>query len=210
MKSFLNPALKVSAMIFIFSLTINKPLAAQDKQPVCYIGITGGASFPLGNIKDNMKANRGGSISMLNFSYVFKSGFGITASWMGAYNEANFPWTVLKQGSLEVMPTKWTILYSGFGVGPMYSINLSKRFAIDLKVRAGKINTKERMENSSVYGTTEGFSFGYSLGTAVRYHIGSHWDLMIHADYISCKYASIVSPGRLAAINANGGFAYRF
>jgi hypothetical protein len=190
----------------IFSLT----LQAQTKERNGYIGMSVGLSFAEGNVKNNLQTSRGAGLSAFNFGYVFKKGFGVTGAWTGAYNESKLPLTVLSQGLYENLPTNWTVVYSGFAIGPMYSINISGRLVFDIKARIGRFNTKEKIQNDKLCGTKEGISFGYSFGTALRYHLSNNWSVIVHGDYMSCKYFSIYSPGRLNTLSANAGLAFRF
>ena len=203
---------------------------SQDEKPAIssarfMAGITGGISVPSGNFTStdygNDKAGFAGSGYNLGLTgtWFIERNFGITA--LLSYHQYSYhginSMAAGFQDAFDVdsasASQKGTNHSFNILVGPYYSIPLTSKFSIDLRLLGGITNNT--LAGYDVVLTDAGIthppltqntatatSFGMQGGVALRYNVSRHWALMLNTDYFYSKPDfTIVNVDR----NANAG-----
>lgn len=173
-------------------------MEAEERQKRGYVGITIGASIPVGeyNNPDNGAAGTGLQFNLINAGYLFNEKFGVGFTWFGAANPLDFP---------GVDP--WS--YGGLLVGPIFTAQPADKLEFDSRFLLGYFNATVP---DIGLGTENAGSFGLLLGGVFRYHVADGLSMLLTVDYIS---ANIDFPGygfqqQFSVISINGGLAFRF
>ena len=174
-----------------------------------YIGITYGISYPIGDYaatggEDAGYADRGNSLSLLNFYYKFNKNIGIAANWYGIGNPTDAQEIVEDiyrdnpSLSLEVTSGYWFVggLSGGILISfPSNNIDFDLKALIgfasattpQLDVTATEYNEALLVISSSQVAITSNNSASFSLGGGVRYHISKRWAVNLNLDYFTTK-----------------------
>lgn len=197
--------MKIFLCLLIISCTV-LTLKGQALEKSAYVGISLGTSLLLNS--NDPEGRVGVNLNLINAGYSFKNNFGVALKWMGA-------------GHSFERDSK--IGYGAILIGPMYSIPVTERTCLDLKIASGLFWITEEIK----YFTTDpndptivdakqsvaSLSFGnFAAGMALRHHFAKHWSLLILADYNSGKHAGssyYINGKYLQALNVNAGIAVR-
>lgn len=182
-----------------------EPALAQEPDRRGFIGLGIGPSAPLGNFAQasstNPRAGRatvGYTDTFLNLGYRFRQRLGVAA----AFSYSEYP---MRGGSGD--DDWWQV--ATLTVGPMYSIRLNARAAVDLKGMFGVTAVTPVVDS---YSTDDGVGSGLGLDVraAVRYDLFRRWALFAEGglQLSSVSYASGVQKD-YAALISGFGVAYR-
>ena len=187
------------AIIFLVS-----NLYSQTIERNGFIGITIGPSFPIADFANKSLTNNNGGPAktgycdtFINLGYLFSKHFGICSSI--CYNEYD----------IENTENNWWQL-TCISIGPMYSLNLSKKFRFDLKPKIGWVFSNVITDSHLVDNNT-GNGLGIDLRASIRYNIFRRWCILGEAGYLSSnqKFGDD-SKRKIQAIVSGLGVAYRF
>lgn len=162
-----------------------------------YIGLTIGASIPLGDFADKSigVAKTGLQLNLVTFGYLFSDNVGIAGTWFGAANPVDAdgfdPWS-----------------YGGIMVGPLLSFPFSEIVDWDFKPLLGyAVTTLPDLG----YGTEQAASIAFSLGTQFRIHVGDKVSLLLSGDYFSTdsEFRDYRIKQNVATFSLAVGAAYR-
>lgn len=181
-------------------------LKGQENEKRAYIGVNLGTSLLLNS--NDSKGITGLNLNLINAGYSFKNNFGITLKWMGASHS-------FEQDN--------QIGYGAILIGPMYSVPLSERTYLDLKLASGLFWITEE----AIY-STDGQSdpiiveskqseasislSNFAAGLTVRHNFTKHWSFLVLAEYNSGKHAGssfYITGKHLQALSLNAGIAVR-
>jgi hypothetical protein len=218
--------------------------AQQPSNKTFTLSINGGVAAPLGNFSKagyadpkSGFANTGGHFNITG-TYYFNKNFGVgVLAGYSAFGHAGSQ--SLSNGYKEDSGTDSTTLYlkgnnHSFNVliGPYYRIPVGSKFAIDLRVLGGYVNThlagfqvfyEDYTDNAMSQKEASGGGFGFQAGAGVHYQFTKTIAIKANADYISSKpnidikYDNfIVNSGRklnsydqaINGINITLGFAF--
>lgn len=154
-------------------ITKNSKTAKEKRKG--YIGISLGASIPLGDFADkyNGGAKTGVELSLVDFGYLFSDNLGIAVRWFGGANPLD--------SNYDIDP--WS--YGGILVGPLVSYPISEKVDWDVRPMIGYAVTT--MPEANYYNFDPAMSFAFNFGTQFRFHVGEKISLLVHADYFSTK-----------------------
>jgi hypothetical protein len=148
-----------------------EPALAQQNERRGFIGLGIGPSAPLGSFGDASSTNkRGGRATtgytdtFLNLGYRFRKSLGMAA----AISYSEYP----MRGDGD--DDWWQV--AGLMVGPMYSLRLNTRAALDLKAMFGMIMLTP-VEDSYTTDDGTGSGFGVDVRAALRYDVLRRWAL---------------------------------
>lgn len=156
-----------------------EPADAQDDERRGFIGLGIGPSLPLGSFGDASltnpqggRARTGYTNTLLNLGYRFRQSFGFAA----AFSYSEYP----TRGSGD--DDWWQV--AGITVGPMYSLSLDARSALDLKMMLGGIVVTPVEDG---YTTNEGVGrgVGVDIRAALRYDVLRRWALFAESGFQS-------------------------
>ena len=147
------------------------PAPAQDEDRRAFIGLGIGPSAPFGSFADassgNERAGRatpGYTSTFLNLGYRFGHRVGVAAAF--SYSEY-----VMRDGGDDDW---WQV--AGLTVGPMYSLRLDPKAALDLKAMFGLIALTPVVDSyTTIDGTGSGA--GIDMRATVRYDVFRRWAL---------------------------------
>ncbi len=185
-------------------------VVAQKTQPPSrlVISVNGGIASPTGNFSKGDYADEKSGFAKTGYHYnitgVYKlsKNFGIGA--LVGYSQFGHKGTVsLAEGYKEDSGTDSTTLYTkgqnsslSILVGPFYSIPVSNKFSIDLRVLGGYVNTtlsgfqifyEDYTDNALSQKKSSAGSFGVQAGAGVKYAITDKISVKVNADYFSSK-----------------------
>ena len=219
---------------------------AQKTSSHLEISLNGGIASPLGSFgkgdyaDDKSGYSKTGGHFNIAAVYFINKRFGIAVS--GGYSQFKFKGAQsLADGYKEDSGTDSTTLFTkghnrNFSVliGPYYSIPVSKKLSVDLRVLGGYINThlagfeihyEDYTDNIMMQNEASKSAFGFQAGAGVTYHITDKIGIKANADYFSSKpkmnisYDNfVVNSGRrlttynesLDGINTTLGIAFSF
>lgn len=210
------------------------------------ISINAGIASPSGNFGKGDYSDEKSGFSKtgghLNLSAVHYFTKNIGIGLLLGYSQYGFKGTQsLADGYKEDSGTDSTTLYTkgknssiSILAGPYYRIPVSNKFAVDVRVLGGYVNThragfqvfyEDYLENSMMQKKSSGGGFGYQLGAGLRYSLTKNIAIKANADYFSSKpkinitYDNfIVNSGRrltaynetVSGINATLGVGFKF
>ena len=148
-----------------------EPALAQQSERRGFIGLGIGPSAPLGSFGDASSTNErsgrattGYTDTFLNLGYRFRQSLGIAA----AISYSEYP---IRDGGDDDW---WQV--AGLMVGPMYSLRLNARAALDLKAMVGMIMLTP-IEDSYTTEDGTGSGLGVDIRAALRYDVLRRWAL---------------------------------
>lgn len=191
---------KLGIIVLLFLLALITTLKGQDMERKGYIGTMLGPSFPLGEFASKETffdgyAKTGVNIHVLTFGYRIWKNFGITSAWFGMANPIDYY-------GLEGM---WGI--GAITLGPMYSINLSKKTTLDLKVMSGYVYESRDLD---VDNYAYAYGPGYNAGIMLRYDFTKLWCFMFNIEAFNTGLD--IQPSRdpeVTLLNLSLGIAYK-
>lgn len=183
---------------------------AQDKPkpttgPHSYIGLTGGANFPLGNFGKgdygNEKsgfANTGFNIGITGVYYFKHSNFGIGG--VASMTQYGFKGAQsLADGYKEAFDIDSSTVYVhghhqalNILVGPYYNFSFGSKLALDVHVLGGVVNAKlpgfevfieDQEGNNFSQDKAKQAAFGLQGGAALHYYVCKHINIFLGVDY---------------------------
>lgn len=147
------------------------PALAQHQERRGFIGLGIGPSAPFGSFalasSVNPRAGRatpGYTDTFLNLGYRFRQRLGVAAAF--SYSEY-----AMRDGGDDDW---WQV--AGLTVGPMYSLRLNDKTALDLKAMFGRIALTPIVDNYTTDDGT-GSGLGVDMRAAVRYDVFRRWAL---------------------------------
>ena len=177
---------------------------AENKKPISdrrkgYIGISMGASIPVGGFADisNGLAKTGIHINLLNFGYLFSENFGVCATWFGAANALN---------TSDYIYTPWA--YGGIMAGPLLSYQISEKVEWDFRPMFG-YSVTTLPDFGPVTETSTAFAF--NIGTQIRVNVAKRITLLFHADFFHTQpeFVFYKTYQNINTISIGSGVAYR-
>lgn len=168
-----------------------------------YIGLSLGASFPSGDLK-NSNASTGINLGLINAGYRFTETIGVTLNWGStAYNCAYYD---------SGYAYEYTYGIGYLAIGPMFSFPLTNKIGLDLKPQ---IALTTGISDDGVYRLQSNSATGFLLGSSVNYPISRHWGLAINLDYLTTKFDEldgepIEENYKASAFNTSLGIQYKF
>ena len=232
-------------IIAVFIIFVSVSMYAQKTSPShLVLSVNGGAAIPTGNFGKGDYADEKSGFSKtgvhVNISavYYLNKNFGIGI--LGGYSQFGFKGAQsLADGYKEDSGTDSTTLFRkgnnrnlSILIGPYYTIPVSKKISVDLRVLGGYINThlagfeihyEDYTDNIMTQKEASGGAFGFQAGAGITYHITERIGIKANADYFSSKpkinisYDNfIVNSGRrldtynesLGGVNATIGVAF--
>jgi|GEM_PF-1597322 hypothetical protein len=195
--------MKTCLLILIVCLSVIST-SAQLSERRGYIGISAGPAYPVGDFgskslsSENAQfAQRGYSTSWVNFGYLFKRHFGITAAIFYGENDVD------RSGTED-----WWQIMAITG-GPMLSMPVFEKIRIDSKFRIGYIGTTRVIDSMSGQNDFGG-GFGIDFRLTVRYDVIKWLCLFMEGGYISSRQKFPDSTAAsIQEIIAGFGVAYR-
>ena len=168
-----------------------------------FIGLGIGPSAPLGSFGDassigtrSGRATSGYTDTFLNLGYRFRPNFGVA----GAFAYSEYP--VLADDD-----DWWQV--AAIMVGPMYSLRLNARAAVDLKAMVGMIALTPIVDGFTTDDQT-GAGLGLDLRVAIRYDVLRRWALFAEGGLQSSNVAfSADTRTSYRALISGFGVAYR-
>jgi hypothetical protein len=166
------------AFLGVLLITV-EPVDAQEDERRGFIGLGIGPSLPLGSFGDQSLSNPQGGRAMtgytdtlLNLGYRFGQSLGLAA----AFSYSEYPTRGLGDDDW------WQV--AGITVGPMYSISLNARSALDLKMMFGGIVVTPVEDG---YTTNDGVGTGVAVDirAALRYDLFRRWALFAESGFQS-------------------------
>lgn len=211
-----------STILIITSyITVSKPAFAQApsaqswSSPVFTIGITGGASIPMGNFSKTDYYNAASGFAGSG------SNFGITGTWylgrkkhwgiteLFSYQHFGFSGGQNIANGMQSFPDGFDVDSVTFGVrgsnhtfnflvGPSYTINPNSRLNVAMRLLVGFVNASLAGNNITLTdgGITDptfyqavswANSFGGQVGVGLRYNITHHVGIGVNADFFYSK-----------------------
>lgn len=177
---------------------------AQQDERRGFIGLGIGPSLPLGAFGDASPANQQGgrattgyTDTFVNLGYRFRKSVGLAA----ALSYSEYPMRGVGDDDW------WQV--AGISVGPMYSLRLNARAALDLKAMLGWF-VLTPVEDSYTTDDGVGTGVGLDLRAALRYDVLRRWALFAEGGLQSCG-ASFGSGARkdYRALISGFGVAFR-
>jgi opacity protein-like surface antigen len=202
----MKKAVIIALVIFSgFSLFAQK---ASTTPPKFVISLNGGIATPNGSFSradyGDEKSGFAKSGSHFNVTGVYSLGknFGIGA--LVGYSKFGHKGTLsLAQGYKEDSGTDSTTLYTkgnnstlSILVGPTYSIPVSDKFSIDLRVLGGYVNThlagfqvlyEDYTDNAMSQKKSSGGGFGLQAGAGLKYSVTDRISIRANVDYFTSK-----------------------
>ena len=162
-------------------LAINTHAFAQDNQRRGFIGLGIGPSAPIGSFADttSITTTTGGSEpgytdTFVNFGYLFGPTFGVAAA--ASYSEY-----IMRNGGDDDW---WQV--ATLTIGPMYSLALSRRAAVDVKAMIGLIVMTPVIDSYDTIHKT-GSGLGVDLRATLRYDVFRRWAVFADAGVQASK-----------------------
>jgi hypothetical protein len=160
----------------VILLLLSADLAfAQHEDHRAFIGLGIGPSVPFGDFADESLLNDqagyatpGYTSTLVNFSYRFANRFG----WAGAFSYSEY-WMEDVEGD-----DWWQV--AGLTFGPMYSIPLSARAAVEVKAMVGLIAMTPVIDSHASDNDTDG-AFGVDVRATLRYDVFQSWAVFADA-----------------------------
>ena len=155
-------------------LLVTAPASAQEKERRGFIGLGIGPSAPFGSFAEASTDGRGGRAkpgytdTFLNVGYRLRERWGVAAAF--SYSEY-----VMRDGGDDDW---WQV--AGIVAGPMYSLRLNARTALDLKAMLGTIVLTPVIDS---YETDDGVASGLAVDVraAVRFDVFRRWAVFAEA-----------------------------
>jgi outer membrane protein with beta-barrel domain len=168
-------AQSVKFAVLLIVIITAEPARAQEKEPRGFIGLGIGPSAPLGSFAEASSsdsrtgpANSGYTDSFLNLGYRFRQHLGVAATF--SYSEYTMHSGVSEDWWQVAVVT----------VGPMYSLPLGPRAALDLKAMAGLMALTPVVASFTTDDGT-GSGLGVDMRAAVRYDVFRQWAVFAEA-----------------------------
>ena len=182
--------------------------SAQNTENQILVGITGGATIPLGNFTrtdfsnpNSGFAGSGGNIGAMG-TYMLNKHWGITA--LASYHSYSFKGLQVLADSFKesfaLDSTTVNVKGSNYSVnllaGPYYSAAVNKKIHIDSRLLVGFINAhlagntvlfEDQAASTFTQNSASANTFGFQFGTGVRYDIWKHFGVMLNVDYFYSK-----------------------
>ncbi len=146
----------------------------------------------------------------ITYGYRFGQNLGVVGSVFFAGNKTNNNF-VQSEGNRGFR-------YYGIVVGPMASKNFSDRWTGDLRFMAGITKTHSPRLSSgdaTILNSDESYSFAWSAGTGLRYHLSEKTFLSIRADHTQMKpklnsEGAFKSEQHIVVINVGAGMGIKW
>src|SRR5688572_18139439 len=152
-----------------------EPVFAQYEEHRAFIGLGIGPSVPFGDFADESLLNAeagyataGYTSTLVNFSYRFANRFG----WAGAFSYSEY-------SMVDVEGDDWWQV-AGLTFGPMYSIPITARAALDIKAMFGLIALTPVIDSHASDNDTGG-AFGVDMRATLRYDVFQSWAVFADA-----------------------------
>lgn len=163
------------ACVLMLALLIADPAHAQEGERRGFVGLGIGPSTPIGSFADassradaNGRTAAGYTSTLLNLGYRFRGRLGVAVAF--SYSEFD----VVDAGD----GNWWQV--AAVTAGPLYSVPLRPRLALDLKGMAGMI-VLTPIEDSYATVGGEGVSLGVDLRATLRYDVFRRWAIFADA-----------------------------
>ncbi len=187
-------------------------LNAQGDRPG-YLGISIGASIPLGDFADDDENNEDAGFAETGislqtpFAYKFGETFGLAGNLMFNSNP------IAEFDGQEDIDAYWN--YFAVLVGPLVSFDLSEKVALDLKATGGYSSSQFSVEAGGFDIDVDGGNgFAYDIGAALRLNLSEKTALLFAADYFSTQqefddelFGELENT--ITSLNASLGFVFR-
>ena len=153
----------LSTVFFFFNQT-----NAQESK--AYLGISVGVAIPSGDISDDV--NTGIDLGFINFGYRFSENWGATLNLVSSGHTVDS----------DIFDSTLGVAY--FGLGPMYTANLSDNLSWDIKPQIA-LGTKfvQDIEGTKFNGSGNGFIIGNSL----VFGSNKGFKFSVNLDYLMAK-----------------------
>jgi hypothetical protein len=159
----------------ILPLLSASPAFAQYEEHRAFIGLGIGPSVPFGDFADESLLNAeagfataGYTSTLVNFSYRLAKRFG----WAGAFSYSEY-------SMVDVEGDDWWQV-AGLTFGPMYSMPVSTRAALDVKAMVGLIAMTPVIDSHASDNDTDG-AFGVDIRATFRYDVFQSWAVFADA-----------------------------
>ena len=181
-----------------------EPAGAQQDERRGFIGLGIGPSVPLGSFGDESSTNQQGgrattgyTDTLLNLGYRFRQSLGMAA----ALSYSEYPMRGVGNDDW------WQV--AGITVGPMYSLRLNARTALDLKAMFGMI-VLTPVEDSYTTDDGTGTGIGIDVRAALRFDVLRRWAFFAEGG-LQSSGVSFNSGARkdYRALISGFGFAFR-
>ena len=203
---------------FVFSLlcfAISMALCAQMEERKGYIGLTMGASIPLGDFGDNSFSNAdagfaqtGFNLTLVHFAYKFSENFGMAASWMGTAHIAKIPSFYDPDMGIGYESDEGMWSYGSLFVGLLASVPATDKLYFEFKPMIGYVVASISEFNVFVE-DQQAEALGFDLMATTRYNFNEKWCALFNIDYFTAKPEFDYFKQSISSLNINVGLAYR-
>lgn len=166
---------RIACVVLMLAPVTANPAHAQEGERRGFVGLGIGPSTPIGSFADasttidgSGRTVTGYTSTLLNLGYRFRNRLGVAVAF--SYSE----YAVADEGDDDW----WQV--AGVTVGPLHSILLGPRLALDLKAMAGMIVLTPVEDSYATYGG-EGTGLGVDVRATLRYDVFRRWAIFADA-----------------------------
>ena len=154
---------------------------AQDSK--AYLALNLGASFPGGDVGDNLELGTGFDFN-LNFGYRFTESIGATLTYGAAAS------TFEETGTPDAGDTA-AFINQYFGLGPMYTVVLGDNLSWDIKPQyLFSLSAQENYEEKDI-DVNDISGSGWLLGQSLVFGLDTGLKFSVNLDYTTGKYSEV-------------------
>ena len=201
--------------VLVLLLVLSCSFATAQTARRGYLGISLGASFPLGAFQEQSfdidpganateSTSIGLQLSLVHFGYLFTDHVGIAATWFGAAYPRE------SEGrNYELDP--WSC--GAIVIGPLFTATLGEKLDLDFRPMIGYSISRGQIQNTTPEPVLQSSGALMDLSSILRIHTSEKVSLMITMDVISTKFK--VNPygspyeQKIVALSVGGGIAFR-
>jgi hypothetical protein len=180
-------------LIFLMVALVSFGAMAQDSK--AYLALNLGASFPGGDVGDNLELGTGFDFN-LNFGYRFTESIGATLTYGAAAS------------TFEDDGGDTAAFGAGYlGLGPMYTLALGDNIAWDIKPQyVFSLAGVTDYEGGDVDSTAKGS--GWMLGQSFVFGFDQGFKFSVNLDYLNGKYNTVEVDGESFDIDTENGYSH--
>ncbi len=159
-----------------------------------YVGISLGASLPMGDFKDAEFVKTGVTFA-IDYGHKFNKNFGLMLKWFGSAN--NFDTEAASESFYDLVTfDKATIAFGGLLGGVTIHFPMED-VIFDIKALGGYMSMKNPEYNYWITGSpfewavqseADATSFGFALGAGFTFMLSDKWSLNISGEYNAAKF----------------------
>ena len=183
-------------LIFLMVALVSFGAMAQDSE--AYLAVNLGASFPGGDVGDNLELGTGFDFN-LNFGYRFTESIGATLTYGAAAS------TFEETGTPDAGDTA-AFINQYFGLGPMYTVVLGDNLSWDIKPQyLFSLSAQENYEEDDI-DVNDISGSGWLLGQSFVFGLDTGLKFCVNLDYMTGKYSEVQTSRMLVKDDSYSSF----